>query len=467
MKVLQLLNYNIFSTDQIVIIVILAVVLAALLGLNGWLIYLLHKRGERKMYSQQLKRQREALIDKLNAMYMGEEVDVDGKTSFKIVADTDEEPEEETTVADEADEDEEDEEGESLELVVTETGSVVRYNRSFTARLIQADNDLKARYSEIKNHIMSYKGIRSRMSWNKETFHIGRRSIASFVIRGKTLCLCLATDAKMFDGTKYKVEDLSARSKNNSMPCKFRITSDRRTGYAKELTDIVMAGFGVEKQITYFAQDYTLPFKSTEVLLKRRLIKIVGNGIRDLEKEDALAAARRIRYNRSFEARIIQADDELKGYYSKIKNHILSYDDIRSADSWKKESFLKKRTVYATFVIRGKTLCLCLALDPKQFENTKYKVEDLSARVSKTKTPLMYRVKSARRINYALQLIDKMFAEAGVEKIERIPVNYAVPFVSTENLIKRGLIKEVALQPKSEETEKAAATTAANETATA
>jgi len=470
MNIITILSYNLFSAGQIAVIVLISVALAAAIGLNGWLIYLLHKRGEHRLQNAQLQKQREALLNKLEAMREGKDVDVAGdiadKFSFTVVSSSaapsvEEEDEEENVVTDEADEDEYDDETEVIDLEVDSEGKVIRYNRSFTARVIQSDNDLKARYSELKNYVLSYKGVKSRVSWKKETFHKGRKSYVSFVIRGKTLCVCLATDAKLFDGTKYKVDDLSSAKTKNPTPCRFRITSDRKTAYAKELIDIVMAGFGVERLDEYVAQDFTSPYKSTQALVKRRLIKIMGDSVPDFAKEDALAASRRVRYNRSFEARIIQSDDELKGYYSVLKNYLLSYDGMIVKNTWKKESFLIKRNVKATFVIKGKTLCICLDLDPKHFEGTKYKVEDLSLRVKNTKTPLLYRIKNTRRLQYAQTLIDLSVVGEGVEKVEKESVNYAVPFVSTETLVRRGLIKEVALSKKEiqklEEKEAAAA----------
>ena len=94
-------------------------------------------------------------------------------------------------------------------------------------------------------------------------------------------------------------------------------------------------------------------------------------------------------------------------------------------------------------MIRGKTLCLCLAANPAQYETTNYKVEDLSKRSKKTKTPLLYRVKNERRINYAMQLIDRVFAEHGIEKGDGEYVNYAVPFTATDTLVRRGLIRVI------------------------
>lgn len=454
-----IMSYRIFSPGQTVAIVFAALLLAGLIGLNIWFGYLLHKRVEHRLQDDRLQKQRDELMRRLSAMRAGEMTEFpENRIALKIddgeldkAEDDKAEDEQETDAIEELEE--EMEEAEPLDLEVTESGEVVRYNRSFTARIIQSDNDLKARYSELKNYIMSYKGVKARMSWKKETFAVGRRSVASFTVRGKTLCLNLATDAKLFDNTKYKVDDMSGGGvRKTPMPCRYKITSDRKTGYAKEMIDIVVVGFGVARMPEYTAQDFTLPYKSTEALVKRRLIKISGKGIPDYERDDALAAAKRMRYNRSFEARIIQADDSLKGYYSKLKNHLLSYEGVTANPSWKKESYTVGRNIVANFIVRGKTLCLCLALDPKRFDGTKYKVEDRSLRVKKTVTPTLFRVRSSRGLNYAMQLIDKLFEVKGIAaKAEKQSVNYAVPFTATETLVRRGLIKVVKLKPASEQ----------------
>ena len=42
-----------------------------------------------------------------------------------------------------------------------------------------------------------------------------------------------------------------------------------------------------------------------------------------------------IKYKKSFTAKLIQSDDEVKSYYSSLKNELLSYDGVKSRISWK------------------------------------------------------------------------------------------------------------------------------------
>ena len=167
-----------------------------------------------------------------------------------------------------------DEQAEPDELSIDTPEGKIVFDRSFTARLIQSDEAFKARYSDIKNYILSYKGVRCRTSWKRETFSLGRKVIATIAIRGKTLMLYLACDPSQFDGTKYKVENMSEVASRRKTPLLFRVKSDRRATYAKQLIDMVFSENGAA-HVERKHQDYALPFKATEELVEHGLIKLI------------------------------------------------------------------------------------------------------------------------------------------------------------------------------------------------
>ena len=84
-----------------------------------------------------------------------------------------------------------------------------------------------------------------------------------------------------------------------------------------------------------------------------------------------------------------------------------------------------------------------MPLDPAQFEDTKYKVEDISHIVSSADTPCLYRIKNERRLNYAKDLIAQVMENIGAARIEREWVDYYQPYDTTLNLIERQLVKKV------------------------
>ncbi|MCH5147192.1 MAG: hypothetical protein J1F61_04195 [Clostridiales bacterium] len=152
-----------------------------------------------------------------------------------------------------------------------------------------------------------------------------------------------------------------------------------------------------------------------------------------------------MRYDRSFRARLIQSDDEVKDWYGIIKNSILAHDKVTSRISWKYESFSYKGTAVAKLFIKGKTLYLYLPLNAADYADSKYKIEDVSDVSQFADTPALYKLKSERRIKYAQELIDEVCKKLGSKKLKIQPVDYYEPNNSDLALINKGLIKRVMI----------------------
>ena len=159
----------------------------------------------------------------------------------------------------------------------------------------------------------------------------------------------------------------------------------------------------------------------------------------------------RVRYDKSFEAKLIQGDDQLKKWYSALKNELLSYQKVTARRSWQHEAFRLGRTTIAKFVIRGKTLRLYLALSPAQYVGSKYLVQDASEHAKFEKTPLLYRIRNDRRCRYAADLIAAAVAAANGIRGEAQPQDYsAIPFEDTASLIERGLVRIVEVRRRTD-----------------
>ena len=154
-----------------------------------------------------------------------------------------------------------------------------------------------------------------------------------------------------------------------------------------------------------------------------------------------------VRYDKSFEAKLIQGDEKLKNYYSELKNELLSYKKVTARKSWQHEAFRRGRTTVAKLVIRGKTLRLYLALEPMLYEESKYLVEDASEHAKFAKTPLLYRIKNDRRCRYAKDLIAAAMASAEALRGDDQNEDYAsVPYESTDDLIAQGLVRIIEVR---------------------
>ena len=156
--------------------------------------------------------------------------------------------------------------------------------------------------------------------------------------------------------------------------------------------------------------------------------------------------ANMMKYNRSFIARIIQSTDDQKRYYGQVKNALLAYKKVNSNIAWGAERFNKGRETIARFKIRGKTLCLYLALDPNEFATSVYHHTDVSDNKSMHGTPMMVKIKSPRGVKKAIRLIDIMLEKRNGVKREIAERDYAAmyPYETIEELIEEGLVKDVS-----------------------
>ena len=160
------------------------------------------------------------------------------------------------------------------------------YNKSFTARLSQADDVIKSYYSELKNDILAYKGVKSRISWSFDTFNKGREKYIKLQIRGKSLYMYIALNPADLD-EKYHVKDVSEMSRYATVPTMLKIRKPRSLKYAKELVAKLMENMGIARGETPNIQ-YKIDYKSNEALLQVGLIKIKvsKSNFEDINKKD-------------------------------------------------------------------------------------------------------------------------------------------------------------------------------------
>ncbi len=170
-----------------------------------------------------------------------------------------------------------DEEVAALECVDKEGHKIkIACKRSFTANLIQSNPQVKSYYSETKNKILSFRGVKARISWRCESFYRGRKQLFKLKIRGKTICLYCALDPNEFDRAKYFHEEANAKIYAD-VPMLVRIRSDRGLKKALGLIDTVMNKFSITENPNHSIVDYPIkyPYATTAELVDRGLIKLL------------------------------------------------------------------------------------------------------------------------------------------------------------------------------------------------
>lgn len=150
---------------------------------------------------------------------------------------------------------------------------VTRYRRSFMSRLIQSQGNVQEYYNILKNALLSYKGVKGRVSWNYEAFNRGRVHVAKMNAKTKTLYLYLALDPEELKDTKYGIIDVSSKKKYASVPVLMKIKGERKFKYALELI-AKLCGEKLElNKLELPETDYRVPYQTTEELVEAGVVK--------------------------------------------------------------------------------------------------------------------------------------------------------------------------------------------------
>ena len=345
----------------------------------------------------------------------------------------------------------------------------VRYKRSFLSRLIQSDDSLKNYYGVIKNELLAYERVRAQLSFRGESFRRGRATISAINILGKTLYLYLDLPVEKYGNMHF----VSASGKED-MPILVKVRNDRSLEKALRLIAEMMQAKGIART-DRTPENYYLPYEDDDALIARGLIKVIlpkgvtkdeydtlvkagiyiesgHGGIESVEvvyeeptekveepaPEETAPAPVAIRYKRSFLSRLIQADDALKGYYGIIKNELLAYERVRAQLSFRAESFRCGRATISSVNILGKTLYLYLDLPAEKYGNMHFVKPS-----GKDGLPILVKVRNDRSLEKALRLITEMMQAKGINRTDRAPEDYYLPYEDDDALIARGLIKVI------------------------
>ncbi|MBQ9513416.1 MAG: hypothetical protein IJR66_00330 [Clostridia bacterium] len=170
--------------------------------------------------------------------------------------------------------------GEQVDSAITEDNVRTRTSikKSFTAKMHQTSEENKEFYNELKNYVLEYKKVSSRVSFAHDTFSSSRLPKVRFAIKGKTLVAFFALDPKLYDDRKYFGHDYGDIKKYEETPLMVKVKSERGVKRAKELIDTVFDGF--KKKQEFVPVKYKFPYRSDKQLLKEGLAKTITVKIR-------------------------------------------------------------------------------------------------------------------------------------------------------------------------------------------
>lgn len=151
------------------------------------------------------------------------------------------------------------------------------------------------------------------------------------------------------------------------------------------------------------------------------------------------------KYRQSYSARVVMAQEQIKDYYSGIKNALLSNKGIKSRTSWGYETFNCGRIKVAKMNVKSRMIYLYLSLNPAEYLDGKYKIVDLSEMKKYQETPLLIKIEGERKYKYALELIEALCkGKLELPDVRNfVEQDYREPYRDIQTLVDEGIVKRV------------------------
>ena len=162
----------------------------------------------------------------------------------------------------EEDEDEDEEDIEEDGLMVNQiygqtSSSMGKINKvDFDEKVEKASPDLKRHYNEIKNVIMKYRNVHSRISKAGDSFRCKGQKYVYMTIVGKTLKVYLALDPFSIDQNVYHHRDVSNKKKYQVTPTLLRVKSELSVKKTIKLIEVMFEDNMIDVKKKVEEKDY-------------------------------------------------------------------------------------------------------------------------------------------------------------------------------------------------------------------
>ena len=311
------------------------------------------------------------------------------------------------------------------DVVATQTDRFGSYGegKTFAQKVDEAQEPLASRYAQIVALLLRIDKVRVLRGKKRESYSKGRMAVAKLAIRGKTLNVYLALDPNDYADSKYIFVDESQNKTYQNTPVHLKLTSDRQTKWAIELILDLVAKNNWTLLDEQAQPDCMANVVDNESAEEQAQSDSMEDDVDD-EQAEEVVATQTDRFGsygagKTFAQKLDEAQEPLAGRYAQISALLGRIKKVRVLRGKKRESYSKGRMAVAKLVIRGKTLNVYLALDPKQYIDTKYKFVDQTDNKTYQKTPMQLKLTSDRQTKWAKELILDLVAKNNWTLIEQ------------------------------------------------
>lgn len=134
--------------------------------------------------------------------------------------------------------------------------------------------------------------------------------------------------------------------------------------------------------------------------------------------------------SKTFIEKLQISSEQMKNRYAQIIKTLSRIENVRVIEGKSQHSYKSKSICIARLLFKGKTLNVCLGLNPKNYENSKYVFTDLSSKVKHKNYPTCLKLTSDRQTRWACELILELANDKGLKILEvpTTPVKQVSPF---------------------------------------
>ncbi len=133
-------------------------------------------------------------------------------------------------------------------------------NVTFADRVLNADEDLKECYNELKIEALSY-GLKSRLSNSGDTFRLHAKTYMKISLVGKSLKCFFALDPENYINSSIPISDVGLKAAYKDIPLVFKVRSPLSLRRAKQLLSDACKRDGLYKDEPEY-RDWVAPLKS-------------------------------------------------------------------------------------------------------------------------------------------------------------------------------------------------------------
>ncbi len=134
------------------------------------------------------------------------------------------------------------------EIAVATVPTIESKPKTFAEKLDEADGQTKSFYEAIREELLSYKKVKSRISQRADSFRAGRKLLAKIVFAGKSIKCYMALEPKNWEYKYFHHRDESVKKSYAQTPLAMRVRSKLAVKKTIQLIGYMAKEEGIEKK---------------------------------------------------------------------------------------------------------------------------------------------------------------------------------------------------------------------------